>query len=68
MGYRHFDCACDYGNEAEVGDGFRRAFADALVSREQLWVTTKLWNTYHAAEHVEPALKKSLADLGLEYV
>lgn len=68
IGYRHFDCACDYGNEAEVGDGFRRALADGLVTRDQLWVTTKLWNTYHAAEHVEPALRKSLADLGLEYV
>jgi len=67
-GYRHFDCACDYGNEAEVGDGFRRAFADGLVTRDQLWVTTKLWNTYHAAEHVEPALRKSLSDLGLDYV
>jgi D-xylose reductase len=68
IGYRHFDCACDYGNEAEVGDGFRRAFADGLVTRDQLWVTTKLWNTYHSAEHVEPALRKSLSDLGLDHV
>mmetsp|Transcript_44916 Transcript_44916/g.145913 ORF Transcript_44916/g.145913 Transcript_44916/m.145913 type:complete len:118 (-) Transcript_44916:1131-1484(-) len=63
-GYRHFDCACDYGNEAEVGKGLRRAFAEGLVTREQLWVTTKLWNTYHAPEHVLPALRRSLSDLG----
>eukprot|EP00967_Tisochrysis_lutea_P101469 scaffold152298_cov29-Tisochrysis_lutea.AAC.2 len=67
-GYRHFDCACDYGNEAEVGDGFRKAFKDGLVTRDELWVTTKLWNTYHAPEHVEPALRRSLSDLGLDYV
>ncbi|EOD16365.1 hypothetical protein EMIHUDRAFT_464332 [Emiliania huxleyi CCMP1516] len=67
-GYRHFDCACDYGNEAEVGAGLRRAIAEGLVTREQLWVTTKLWNTYHAPEHVLPALRRSLSDLGLEYV
>jgi len=39
-----------------------------LVTRDELWITSKLWNTYHAAEHVEPACRKTLADLGLEYL
>ena len=55
MGYRHLDCACDYGNEAEVGEGIRMAIAEGLVTRDDLWITSKLWNTYHAREHVEPA-------------
>jgi D-xylose reductase len=65
-GYRHLDCACDYGNEAEVGQGIARAIAEGLVTREELWITSKLWNTYHRPEHVEPALRRTLADLGLE--
>jgi len=68
MGYRHLDCACDYGNEAEVGEGIRRAIQEGLVTREELWVTSKLWNTYHAQEHVEPAVRRTLSDLGLDYV
>ena len=67
-GYRHFDCACDYGNEAEAGQGFRDAFAAGLCKREDLWITSKLWNTYHAAEHVRPACERSLKDLGLDYL
>jgi D-xylose reductase len=42
--------------------------AEGLVTRDELWVTSKLWNTYHAAEHVEAACRKTLADLGLDYV
>ena len=68
VGYRHLDCACDYGNEKEVGEGIRAAIAEGLCTREELWVTSKLWNTYHAAEHVPQALEKSLSDLGLDYV
>ena len=67
-GYRHLDCACDYGNEVEVGEGIARAISDGLVTREDLWITSKLWNTFHAPEHVELAARKSLADLGLEYL
>lgn len=67
-GWRHFDCACDYGNEIEVGQGIARAIAEGLVVREDLWITSKLWNTYHAPKHVEMACRKSLADLGLEYL
>src|SRR5438445_507043 len=65
-GYRHLDCACDYGNEAEVGAGIREAAGECR--REELWVTSKLWNTYHARRHVRPAVERSLRDLGLDYL
>lgn len=68
VGYRHLDAACDYGNEAQVGSGIRRALGDRLCRREDLWVTSKLWNTYHRREHVRPALERSLADLQLDYL
>ncbi|MDX1729112.1 MAG: aldo/keto reductase [Pseudoalteromonas tetraodonis] len=67
-GYRHLDSACDYGNEKEVGQGIAKALKDGLCTREELWITSKLWNTYHAPEHVKPALEKSLEDLGLDYL
>lgn len=67
-GYRHLDSASDYGNEKEVGDGIKRAIDDGLCSRDDLWVTSKLWNTYHAKEHVQPAIEKSLNDLQLDYL
>ncbi len=67
-GYRHFDSAADYGNERETGAGLARAIADGLVKREELWITSKLWNTFHAPGHVEEACRKSLADLGLDYL
>ena len=67
-GWRHFDCACDYGNEQEVGEGIRQAISSGLVTREELWITSKLWNTYHNPEHVAQACQKSLTDLGLEYL
>lgn len=66
VGYRHLDSACDYGNEQEVGTGIRAALDDKLCRREDLWVTSKLWNTYHAREHVRPALERTLRDLGLD--
>lgn len=68
LGYRHFDSASDYGNEIQVGEGIQRALKDGLCSREELWITSKLWNTYHAPEHVGPALQKSLDDLQLDYL
>ena len=67
-GYRHLDSASDYGNEVEAGHGIQRAIEQGLVTREDLWVTSKLWNTYHRPEHVEPALRRTLDDLGLEYL
>ncbi len=67
-GYRHFDSACDYGNEESVGLGLQEVFNSGICSREDLWITSKLWNTYHQAEHVKPALKKTLHDLKLDYL
>lgn len=68
VGYRHLDSACDYGNEKQVGEGIKRAIEDGLCSRDDLWITSKLWNTYHAKEHVKPALERTLSDLGLDYL
>lgn len=51
IGYRHLDSAADYGNEAEVGAGIKQALADGLCQREDLWITSKLWNTFHRPEH-----------------
>ena len=67
-GYRHFDCACDYGNEAEIGEGIQAATKQGLCRREELWVTSKLWNTYHAKQHVKLAVERSLRDLRLDYL
>ena len=66
LGYRHIDCASIYGNEAEIGQALTTAFRDGVVSRDQLWITSKLWNDCHAPEHVRPALLRSLQDLQLE--
>jgi len=66
-GYRLFDGACDYGNEKEAGEGLKRAFSEGLVKREEIFVTTKLWNAFHAPEHARKLIKKQLADWGLEY-
>jgi diketogulonate reductase-like aldo/keto reductase len=68
IGYRLLDCACDYGNEKEVGLGIKQAIDEGIVKRDQIWVTSKLWNTYHGKNHVKAACKRSLADLGLEYL
>ncbi|KAI9796611.1 MAG: hypothetical protein M1833_006051 [Piccolia ochrophora] len=66
VGYRHIDCAYAYGNEKEVGEGIAEALTSGKVSRKDLFVTTKLWCTYHS--RVEENLDKSLKSLGLEYV
>ena len=68
QGYRHIDCASIYGNEPEVGAAIREAIADGEVTREELWITSKLWCNSHGRENVEPALRKTLADLGLEWL
>ena len=66
-GYRHLDCAADYGNEKLVGKGIASAIAAGLCTRGDLWVTGKLWNTYHEPQHVRAACERSLQDLGLDY-
>ncbi|KAJ7808251.1 NADP-dependent oxidoreductase domain-containing protein [Mycena olivaceomarginata] len=66
-GYRLFDGAGDYGNEKEAGEGVRRALTDGLVKREELFITSKLWNTFHAKEHVKALATKQLGLWGLDY-
>lgn len=68
VGYRVFDGAEDYGNEKEVGEGIRRAIKDGLVKREELFVVSKLWNSYHHPKNVKLALKRTLSDMGLDYL
>jgi D-xylose reductase len=67
-GYRHLDSACDYGNEAEAGAGIRRALSAGLCRRDDLWITSKLWNTFHAPGHVRPACERTLRDLGVDHL
>ncbi|TFK19277.1 D-xylose reductase [Coprinopsis marcescibilis] len=66
-GYRLFDGAFDYGNEKEAGEGVKRAIADGLVKREELTIVSKLWNTFHEKEHVEPITRKQLEWWGIDY-
>lgn len=63
-GYRHLDCAFIYRNEHEIG----QAIAESNVKREDLFITSKLWNTFHEPHRVEPALDKSREDLQLDYL
>lgn len=67
-GYKHIDCAATYGNEAEVGEAFSKIFSKGKIKRDEVWVTSKLWNNAHKKEDVIPALKNSLKDLQLEYL
>ncbi|KAL4743750.1 NADP-dependent oxidoreductase domain-containing protein [Aspergillus similis] len=66
VGYRHIDAAQCYGNEAEVGEGIKRALSEGIVKRSEIFVTTKLWCTYHT--RIQQALDLSLSKLGLDYV
>ena len=68
IGYRHIDCAWIYGNEAEIGAAFREAFESGLVTRDELFVTSKLWNNAHEPECVHPALEDTLQKLGLDHL
>lgn len=68
LGYRHIDCAPIYGNEQEIGVAIAECIHERIVTREQLWITSKLWNDAHARADVVPALKKSLEDLQLKYL
>ncbi len=68
IGYRHIDCAAIYMNEVEIGKAFHDAFAAGDVKREDLWITSKLWNNAHAEAQVLPALRKTLQDLQLDYL
>src|SRR6202142_3728676 len=68
VGFRHLDAAERYRNEAEVGGALKELFDDGTVGRDELFVTTKLWNNNHRPERVKSALQASLARLGLDTV
>lgn len=67
LGYRHFDCAHIYKNEKEIGEHFSKAFKNNL-KREDLWITSKLWNDAHRYEDAKPALEKTLKNLQTDYL
>jgi D-xylose reductase len=67
-GYRLFDGAYDYQNEKEAGEGIKRAISEGIVKREDIFITTKLWNNYHSKEHALPMIKKQNEAWGLGYI
>ena len=68
VGFRHLDCAERYRNEAAVGDAMQAVFKAGTIRRQDVFVTTKLWNTNHRPERVKPALDASLRRLQLDHV
>ena len=68
VGFRHLDCAERYGNEEAVGDAMREAFEEGILQREDLFVTTKLWNSNHRPERVRPAFDGSRRRLQVDFV
>jgi alcohol dehydrogenase (NADP+) len=68
VGFRHFDCAERYRNEREVGEALQAGLAAGMVTREELFVTTKVWNCNHRPERVGPAFEASMERLALSYL
>ncbi|MEB3212499.1 MAG: aldo/keto reductase, partial [Leptolyngbyaceae bacterium] len=68
VGYRHIDAAWIYQNEQEVGQGIGESVEEGIVSRDDIFVTSKLWNSFHAPTDVEKGCRETLASLGLEYL
>ena len=68
IGYKHFDCAFIYGNEHEIGDAIADAIKNNEVKREDLWITSKLWNNRHRKQDTQPAIEITLKDLKLDYL
>lgn len=66
IGYRHFDFALIYENEKEIGKALENIFKSGLIKREELFIASKLWNTYH--DHVNEGIEQSIKDLKLEYL
>ena len=67
VGYRHIDCASVYGNEHLIGEVLKEVM-DAGIKREELWITSKLWNDMHGQGDVLIACAKTLKDLKLDYL
>ena len=67
MGVRFSNFTADYGNEVECGQGVARAIKEGLVKREELFIVSKLWNSFHDGDRVEPIARKQLADWGIDY-
>ncbi len=67
-GYKHIDCAPIYGNQTVIGKALKDSFSKKIITREKLWVTSKLWNSFHAPEDVEDAIKNTLCELKLDYL
>ncbi len=68
LGYKHFDCASIYGNQQEIGQAFNDAFKEDNLKREDIFITSKLWNDSHNPEDILPELKQTLNQLQLEYL
>lgn len=68
IGYRHIDCAAVYGNEKEVGEALKETFDKGIIKRNEVFITSKLWNNAHRQEDVKPALEQTLKDLQLDYL
>ncbi len=68
IGYRHFDCALIYGNEHEIGQAISDAINNREVARNELWITSKLWNNRHKIVDIQPTIEIKLNSLRLEYL
>ncbi len=68
VGYRHIDTAAAYGNEEKIGEALAEIFAEGEIFREDVFITSKLWNDSHAEGQVRPALEESLKKLKLDYL
>ena len=68
IGYRHIDCAAIYGNEKEIGQALKDSITTGEITREDIWITSKLWNNAHRKDHLPRALQKTLKDLCLDYL
>ncbi|XP_046542343.1 putative aldo-keto reductase family 1 member C8 [Haliotis rubra] len=68
VGFRHLDAAWYYNNETDVGQAIKEKIEDKTVTREELFITSKLWSNFMAPERVEEAVRISLNDLGVSYL